>query len=410
MLKKFLSREIYLNKLLPFVGTDLIKVITGQRRVGKSFILFQLMDEIRKKDPSANILYINKELYEFDHLNTYRDLMEHIKSHKQNESLCYIFIDEIQDIADFEKALRSLQAEGGYDIYCTGSNAKLLSGELSTFLSGRYIEVHIYSLTYREFLAFHNLEDTVQSFNKFIRFGGLPYLRNLKLDENIAGEYLKSIYNTIILKDVVERNNIRNVRLLQDLTVFLADNIGSQLSANKIAAYLKSQQINVSTKQILDYLGFLCNAFMVQCIKRADIAGKKIFEIGEKYYYEDLGIRHALVPFRNNDIGKIMENMVAHQLIVNGYQLYVGKLQDKEIDFIAEKNGERLYIQVAYQINLEKTQNRELGNLLDIQDNYPKIIITMDEWETDSTKGIIYCSLRNWLMNFSDGKIENLAR
>ncbi len=398
-MQKFLSRKIYLDRLMPFVETELIKVITGQRRVGKSFILFQLMDEIRKRNPSANILYINKELYEFDHLNTYQDLMEYIKFHQQNKSLCYLFIDEIQDIDGFEKTLRSLQAEGGYDIYCTGSNANLLSGELATFLSGRYIEVHVYSLTYREFLAFHNLEDSVQSLNKFIRFGGMPYLRNLKLEENIAGEYLRSIYNTIILKDVVERNNIRNIRLLQDLTVFLADNIGNQLSANKITAYLKSQQISASTKQILDYLIFLCNAFMVKCIKRADVTGKKIFEIGEKYYYEDLGIRHALVPFRNGDIGKIMENIVSHQLIVNGYQLHIGKMQDKEIDFIAEKNGERMYIQVAYQMDREKTQNRELGNLLAIQDNYPKIIITMDEWDTATTKGIIYCSLRKWLID-----------
>lgn len=398
-MKEFLFREIYLEKIRPFVNTDLIKVITGQRRVGKSYILFQLMDEIRKSVINAQIIYINKELYEFDNINTYKDLMGYIVQHRQKDKLCHVFIDEIQDIAEFEKALRSMQAEGGYDIYCTGSNADLLSGELATFLSGRYVEIRVFSLTYKEFMFFHNLQDSPETLNQYIRFGGMPYLKNLKLNEDIAGEYLKNVYNTIVLNDVIERYHVRNVRLLKDLTVFLADNIGCLLSANRITDYLKSQQVTVSSKQMLEYLGYLTNAFMVDCIKRTDIKGKKIFEIGEKYYFEDLGIRHALVPFRRDDIGKVMENLVCHQLFVDGYNVHIGKLHDKEIDFVAEKNGERIYIQVAYQITSEKTQERELGNLLTIADNYPKIIITMDELETATTKGIIYTSLRKWLVD-----------
>ena len=397
-MRKYIPREIYFNKIKPFIGSDIIKILVGQRRVGKSYIFYQLMDELKKSKPDADIIYINKELFLYDPIKDYKDLIEFIKKTRKNKKLSYLFIDEIQDITDFEKALRSLQAEGGYDIYCTGSNADLLSGEFATYLSGRYIEFRIYSLTYREFLLFHSLSDDTKSFEKYFRFGGLPYLINLQLEEDLVNEYLRSIYNTIILKDVIERHNIRNIRLLKDLTFFLADNIGNRLSAGSISVYQKSQKLKATTKQILSYLESLTNAFFIEKIKRADVSGKRIFEIGEKYYLEDLGLRHTLVPFKGKDIGKVMENIVCHHLLVNGYSVFSGQLADKEIDFIAEKRDERIYIQVAYTINEDKTYLREFGNLLAIKDNYPKYVITMDEYPGANEQGIICKSLRSWLL------------
>lgn len=397
-MKKYIPREIYYNKIKPFIGSDIIKVLVGQRRVGKSFVLYQIMDEIKKNNPDSDVIYINKELFLFDSIKDYSDLINYIQNNRKNTTLCHIFIDEIQDIISFEKALRSLQAEGGFDIYCTGSNADLLSGEFATYLSGRYIEFRIFSLTYREFLNFHRLTDDTKSFEKFFRFGGLPYLINLQLEEDLVNEYLRSIYNSIILKDVIERYNIRNLRLLKDLTLFLADNIGNRLSAGSISVYLKSQKIKATTKQVLSYLDSLTNAFFIEKIKRADISGKRIFEIGKKYYLEDLGLRHTLVPFKAKHIGSVMENIVCHHLLVCGYSVFTGQLADKEIDFVAERKDERIYIQVAHTIIEDKTYQREFGNLLAIRDNYPKYVITMDEYTGDNEQGIICKSLRTWLL------------
>ena len=397
-MEKYIPREIYYNKIKPFIGTDLIKVLVGQRRVGKSYVLYQIMDEIKKADREAEIIYINKELFIFDSIRDYTDLISYIHKNRKKSRQCHVFIDEIQDIKDFEKALRSIQAEGGYDIYCSGSNADLLSGELATYLGGRYIEFRIFSLTYKEFLTFHKLTDNPKSFEKYFRFGGLPYLKNLPLEENIVNEYLRSIYNTIILKDVIERYSIRNIRLLKDLTLYLADNIANRLSAGGISVYLKSQKIVATTKQVLGYLDSLTNAFFIEKIKRADISGKRIFEIGEKYYLEDLGLRHILIPYKTGHIGAVMENIVCNHLLVCGYSVFSGQLADREIDFIAERGAEKIYIQVAYTIAEEKTYQREFGNLLAIKDNYPKYIITLDPYTGANDQGIICKSISTWLL------------
>ena len=232
----YYARMIYLDRIKPFIDTQIIKVLVGQRRVGKSFMLFQLMDYIRGKNANADILYINKELFEFDSLRDYTDLMYYIQKHREGKTgKCYLFIDEVQDIISFEKALRGLLADGRYDIYCTGSNARMLSGELATFLSGRYVEFRIWGLNYSEFMQFHQLEDSDETFSRYYKFGGLPYLVNLPFDEGIVSEYLRGIYNTILLKDIVDRYGIRNVRQLQDLTVYLADTIGNMFSASSIS-------------------------------------------------------------------------------------------------------------------------------------------------------------------------------
>ena len=398
---EFYKRELYLDRIKPFVNTQMIKVLTGQRRVGKSFLIFQLMDYIRLSYPSSALIYINKELFEFDGLKDYSDLVNYVTQKRNNlNDKCFLFIDEVQDITNFEKALRHFFAEGGYDIYCTGSNANMLSGELATYLSGRYIEFKVYSLTYNEFLQFHKLEDSSDSFTKFYKFGGLPYLINLPFNELLVSDYLRSIYDTIILKDVVNRYNIRNVRQLQDLTIYLADTIGNLFSANKISEYLKSQRVDLPPKTILEYLTYLNNAYFVKRLRPADIQGKRQFQIGEKYYFEDLGIRHAIRPFRPNDIGQVLENIVCHHLLVNGYNLSVGRDGDREIDFVGEKDGEKIYVQVAYSVMDPKTYEREFGNLLAIKDNYPKMVITMDELEGSSYEGIKQIPIRKFLRDF----------
>ena len=395
----YYARMIYLDRIKPFIDTQIIKVLVGQRRVGKSFMLFQLMDYIRGKNANADILYINKELFEFDSLRDYTDLMYYIQKHREGKTgKCYLFIDEVQDIISFEKALRGLLADGRYDIYCTRSNARMLSGELATFLSGRYVEFRIWGLNYSEFMQFHQLEDSDETFSRYYKFGGLPYLVNLPFDEGIVSEYLRGIYNTILLKDIVDRYGIRNVRQLQDLTVYLADTIGNMFSASSISEYLKSQRIDLTPKMILEYLGYLENAFFVRRVRPVDIQGKKQFRIGEKYYFEDLGIRHVLRPFRPNDIGQVLENVVYHHLMVCGYTVHVGRDGDREVDFVAERDGEKLYVQVATSVMEQKTWEREYGNLLGIRDNYPKIVVTLDPLEGASFQGIRQIPVRRFLL------------
>jgi predicted AAA+ superfamily ATPase len=399
--RNYLPRDLYFSQIEPFVGKGLIKVLTGQRRVGKSYLLFQVMDTINKFDPEAEIIYIDKEDYQFDSIRTYNDLMSYLKSARKKIGKCYLFIDEIQDIANFEIALRSLHDDPDWDIYCTGSNATLLSGELATYLAGRFIQIRIYSLTYTEYLRFHQLSDSPESFQKYIKYGGMPYLVNVQQEDRIVYEYLSNVLDTIVLRDVVSRYNIRNIHFLRDLIHYLADSVGSIVSAKRISDYLKSQQINLSTKLVLEYLIYLESVYFFDRVQRTEIGGKKIFEIGDKFYFEDLGIRHSMIPFQQNDIGKVLENVVYHHLKANGYKVFVGKDGVKEIDFVAEKNGNKIYIQVAYMIVDEKTHEREFGNLLAIQDNFPKMVVSMDEMATGNFKGIEHLTIRKFLLEFN---------
>jgi len=396
----YIPRPHYLKRIEPFINKDLIKVIVGQRRVGKSYFLYQIMDTIKKKNPEANIVYINKELYEFDAIKNYHDLINYVQSKTSNTSKNYLFIDEIQDIDQFEKALRSLQAEGDYDLYCTGSNAKLLSGDLATFLSGRYYELKIFSLSYPEFLSFHQLDNSSETFLSYIKYGGLPYLKNLKLEDQLIYDYLKNVYNTIILKDVVARYQVRNVAFLENLIKYLADNIGNMLSAKRISDYLKSQRINISPNIVLNYLSYLTSAFFVFKVPRAEIAGKKIFEVGEKYYFEDLGLRHTIIGYQQRDINKMLENLVYNHLVISGYQITVGQMGTKEVDFIGTRNDEKLYVQVTYLIPDETAWQREFGNLLEIKDNFPKMVVSMDEMIGKQHEGISHIHIRDFLAEY----------
>lgn len=394
---KYKERRDYLQKVQPYMYQNIIKVLVGQRRVGKSVLMLQIMKLVQNEKPDSNLVFINKENLDFEAIKTYNDLVAFAEKNKKAGELNFLFIDEIQDIEDFEKALRHFQTKNEWDIYITGSNAKLLSGELATFLSGRYIEIKIFTLSFNEFLAFHGLNNNNESLLKYIRYGGLPYLINLELKDNIVFDYLKNIYAAILYKDIIARHNIRNVGFLDRLVLFIADNTGSIVSAKSINEFLKSQKILISNNIILDYLGYLSDAFFLAKVKRNDLKGKKILEFGEKYYFEDLGIRHAIGGYKNDDINKILENLVYLHLAFCGYEVTVGKLLDKEIDFVADKADRRIYVQVAFSIPNQKVKDREFGNLLSINDNFRKIVVTMDEFQVDSYQGIEHIHIRKFL-------------
>ena len=394
--KELKKRDAYISRIKPFINKNLIKVLTGQRRVGKSYLLFQLMQEIEKLEHDANLIYINKEDLNFDFIRNAQDLNNYILSLTVDAKKNYIFIDEIQDIVEFEKALRSLFLNENNDIYITGSNANMLSGELATYLSGRYIEFNIMSLSYPEFLQFHQIENNDESLNKYFLYGGLPYLINLPLNNQVF-EYLKSIYSTIVYRDVVSRYNIRNTALLERLIVFLADNIGNIFSAKRISDFLKSQQTNTSPNQIQQYTEQLANSFLLHKVSRYDIKGRRIFEIGEKYYFENTGIRNILIGYRPDDLGKVLENAVYNHLLYKGWEVKVGVFERYEIDFVCQRNGESMYIQVALRLNEQKTIEREFGSLLHINDNYPKYVITYDQFSGNSYQGIQHINIRDFL-------------
>jgi predicted AAA+ superfamily ATPase len=399
-MKKYILRKDYIDKIQPFIDKQLIKVIVGQRRVGKSYILYQVMDFIKKIHPNANIIYIDKELFEFDFIKNYEDLIKYVNENIKRNKKTYLFLDEIQEINQFEKALRNWSNQPAFDIYCTGSNAKMLSGELSTLLGGRYIEIKVYSLTYLEFLEFHNLENSKESFFSYIKYGGLPFLKNLELTENVVFDYLINVYNTILYKDIISKYQIRNVTFLENLVRFLADNVSSLLSAKKISDFLKSQNISISPNIVLDYLSYLTSSYFIYKVQRSEVGGKKIFEIGEKYYFEDLGLRHTIVGFNIKDINKVLENLVYSHFAALSYKITVGKLNNKEIDFVCSKENKTIYVQVAYLITEASTVEREFSNLLAIQDNYPKMVISMDDILNTDYKGIEHFNIIEFLTHF----------
>ncbi len=380
-----IERTLYLEKIKPFIGKSLIKVLIGQRRVGKSCLLLQIKKIISDTYPDTQIVYINKELHEFANIKNSTDLFDYVKGNVDESKKVALFIDEIQDIEEFEIALRDYVTRSNFDIYCTGSNSNMLSSDIATVLSGRYVEIKVYSLSYSEYLLFNNEIDSLEAFNNYMQYGGLPYLRYLGNEDQVVYEYLKNIYNTILLKDVISRFKIRNVNFLENLILFIADNTGSIVSSKKISDYLKSQKINISTQVVIEYLKYLESSLLILKVKRSGIVGKKIFEIGEKYYFEDIGIRNSIVGYRINDIHKILENIVFHHLLIAGYVVTVGVEKQKEIDFVAQKGSERIYIQVAYLLNSDKTIDREFGNLIDIDDNYPKYVVTMDNINESAT-------------------------
>lgn len=392
-------RQSYLDKIERYLGKDTIIILTGQRRVGKSYLLRMFRDKVCN-DEHANVIFIDKEKHEFDDIKNYRDLNAYIDENRNHSKTNYILVDEIQDIEDFEKSVRSYYEEPDVEIIVTGSNSKMLSSDLSTLIGGRYKEIYIQALSYKEFMQFHQLPDSDDTLAKYIWYGGLPGLLKMGLDEQDVREYQTDVYHTVLLKDVIMRNQIRNVPFLENLVHFLADNTGKIISANSIAKYMKSQGDNITSTVIINYMKFLCDAYFIHKVNRYDIHGKKLFESNDKFYFEDNGLRNALAGgTREGDIEKVIENIIYNHLIRLGYEVSVGQLQAGEIDFVCTKpNGQRFYVQASYIIADETTREREFGNLRAIKDNYPKYVISMTPLVSrQDSAGITHLHLRRFL-------------
>lgn len=394
-----IERPLYLNKIFKNLERNAVIILTGQRRVGKSYLLRSLRNKLREISDN-NIIFIDKEKKEFDTILTYSDLNAFIDKNRKKRVKNFVLIDEVQDIENFEKTLRSYYEEEDMELIVTGSNSKMLSSELSSIIGGRYKEIYIQSLNYDEFLTFHNLPDDDESLSKYLRYGGLPGLMKTGLQEDDVLEYQADVLNTVLLKDIILRHQIRNVSFLQNLIHYLADNTGKLISASNLAKYMKSNNNTVSVGVILNYLSYVCESFIAKKVNRYDIHGKRLLDSNEKFYFQDIGIRNSLLRgSRMFDIEKVIENAVYNHLIFMGYYVTVGQLRNKEIDFIANKNGkEPIYIQVAYLIAGEETYRREFGNLQEIKDNYPKYVISMSPLTDNSNEGgIRHISLRRFL-------------
>ncbi len=398
---KTILRQAYIARIEKYLDKDTIIILTGQRRVGKSSVLRLFRDKVASNE-SNNTIYIDKEKHAFDGIRTYQDLNAYIDEHRDESKMNYILIDEVQDIEEFERSVRSYYEEPDVELVITGSNSSMLSSELSSKIGGRYKEIYVQALSYEEFLVFHNLADSDDALSKYIQFGGLPGLIRYGLDEQDSREYQMDVYNTVLLKDVIMRNQIRNVPFLENLVRFLADNAGKLISANSIARYMKAQGESITSTAIINYIKFLCESYMLHKVNRYDIHGKRLFESNDKFYFEDNGIRNALCGgSRQGDVEKVMENVIYSHLIRLGYEVTVGQLQAGEIDFVCTKpKGERIYIQASFIIADDATYEREFGNLRAIKDNYPKYVISLTPLLSRADdNGITHLHLREFLKN-----------
>ena len=398
---EIIARKHYADKVDSWIGKGNIIVLVGQRRVGKSCVM---KDFIRRheEEADANIIYVDKEKRKFGFIKNHEDLGLYIDEHFVEGKHNYILIDEIQDIEEWERAVISYHTEEQTDVIITGSNSKMLSGEISTKLSGRYIEIPVQSLSYNEFLTFHQLTDSDDSLRAYLNYGGLPGLRSVGLqDDEQVWDYLRSVFNTVILKDVVERHSIRNIPFLNNLIVFLADTVGKLSSATSISKFMKSEKIDISTNIILDYTAYFSEAKLIDAVRRYDIHGKKLLDSSRKIYFGDVGLRNLIAGGeRESDIEKVIENAVYHHLLHLGYQVFVGDLRAGEIDFVCKKPNEVKYVQAAYLIDSDETRRREFGRLQEIRDNYQKYVISMTPLVVRRDhEGIQHIGLREFLAN-----------
>lgn len=398
---EIIVRKSYLSHIISHLNRGMMIILVGQRRVGKSFMLRQLCSWLNENRPNAAVVYVNKELLEFDNITDARKLYDYVSPRFNSAGENYLLIDEVQDIDGYEDALRSLHAEDRCQIVATGSNAYVFSSELSTRLGGRYVEIPIYSLSYREFLEFHRLTDSDDSLNDFLRIGGLPGLRLYDVKDEIhVRDYLQGVYNTIMMRDVISREQIRNVPFMENLSRFIADNDGKLISTSSIVKFMRSQGDKVSDAVTSAYIGHLCKALVINPVARYDIRGKKLFELIYKYYFADHGIRNYLCGFNiRSGIEKIMENVVYLHLLGQGFKVDVGILRAGEIDFVATRGDKRIYVQVTYLLASDETIAREFGNLAAIKDNYPKYVVSMDPVTggLDDYPGIQHLHLRSFL-------------
>lgn len=400
------DRDIYVERIIPFISTPVIKIISGLRRIGKSYFLRQIEAHLRKTGtPKKNMLFVDKESLDFEEIAAYRDLNSLAKRHfKGVKGKKYLVVDEVQEIIEWEKAVTSILRQEDVDIYLTGSNARLLSSELATHLSGRYVEIPMYSLGFSEFLTFrdHQRESIEKEFQRFLRYGGFPAIHHFSLEDEIVYQYVNSIYNTVLLKDVVKRHQIRNVQLLENIVRFVFDNIGNVFSAKRIADYLKSQQLRVGVETIQNYIRFLESAYLIHKAPRYDMKGKRFLEIYDKYFLGEIGIRHSVMNYRDSDISGILENVVFLELKRQGFNVFVGKLGAREIDFVATRGEAKIYVQVAYLLSDTKTIEREFGVLQDVKDNYPKYVVSTDKLFPEDHQGIRHANIIDFLVHFRD--------
>lgn len=397
---EILQRPEYLAQVQHYFGKETIIVLTGQRRVGKSYVLMALRDLLLEAD--GNVIYINKEKKDWDDIVTYKDLNEYIEGKYVPDKRNYILIDEVQEIKEFEKSVRHWRTEPHTDLVLTGSNAETLSSDLSTLLAARYHEVYIQALTYKDFIRFHKLEEGDDTLSLFITAGGLPGLVKYDIhDENEVYSYAQDVLNTALVKEIILKHKIRNVPFLYNLVRFLADSTGKPVSATSISNYMKGQKSPVSIELVLKYLKYLCDAYIVTEVPRFDIRGKKLLQTNSKYYFEDNGIRNSCLDTnRDRDIEKVIESIIYHQLIHDGYKVNVGQLLAGEVDFVCVKDKHRVYIQASYIIGNDETRKREFGALKGIADNYPKYVISMTPLVTRTDdEGIQHISLREFLKN-----------
>ena len=397
------ERKRYIEKIIPFIEKPIIKVITGIRRCGKSTLLKQIVQLLENRNvANEQIIHINMELMEFDGLKNYRDLYTYIQERQTKTNLkYYVFIDEVQEVEDWEKAINSLLAEEKSDIYISGSNARLLSSELATLLSGRYVEFKMYSLVFSEFLAFSlkNDFDNEKQFNQFLKFGGFPGLHHMELDDTVIRQYLQSIYNSVLLKDVIVRNNIRDAAMLDVISKYLIDNSGKITSAKSISDFMKSQKRKVSVDTVLNYIRFSCDALLFEKVERYDLKGKRLLETYEKYYMADIGLRFATLGYTPDSISAQLENIVYLELKSRDYTITIGKLDDLEIDFIASKGNERIYIQVCTQLTNDKVVEREYRSLEMVKDSFPKYVLSLDKGFETSRNGIKWMNIVDFLLS-----------
>lgn len=398
-----IKRERYMQQIRPFMGNELIKVLTGIRRSGKSVMLNLLKDELREQGiPETQFIAFSFESLANAKYCTSRALYEELtKRISAVSGKSYLFFDEIQEVTDWEKCINSARVDFNCDIYITGSNAKLLSGELATCLGGRYVEFVIYPFSFEEYLECRRSDEPqlvlAEEFKNYIALGGMPFLANLQGNRAASLQYLRDVYSSVVLKDVVKRNNIRDVDLLERIITYVLENVGHTFSARSISNYFKSENRKVAPETVLNYIKACCDAYLFFKLSREDIAGKKILAVNEKYYAADHGLREAVYGGNTRDMDQLLENIVCVELIRRGYAVTIGKVGEKEVDFVAHRGNDKLYIQIAYLLGSQETIEREFGSYAGIRDNYPKYVVSMDEFDM-SRDGIKHRNIRDFLL------------
>jgi predicted AAA+ superfamily ATPase len=384
-------REGYLGKIRPFIGKDIIKVLTGLRRSGKSVLLEQIRDEIG----SANTVFLNFEDLGNQHLCEYNALHDYVcRRIGGSKEKFYLFFDEIQEADGWEKAINSLRVKFNADIYITGSNSRLLSGELATYIAGRYVSFVVYPFSYSEFKQVSERF----TFNDYIKYGGMPFLSSMTFEPEVSKSYLRDIFNSVVLKDIVKRNNIRDVDILERIIAYALANVGKSFSATSIAKFIKAERRTIAPETILNYLKACEEAYLLYRLKSQDINGKKLLKVNEKYYAADHGLREAVVGANLQNAEIVLENIVGLELLRRGYKVSVGRVGEREIDFVGEKDSGKIYVQVCYLLNDESTVNREFGSLLEIKDNYPKYVLYKEGSFSGNYEGIPAVRVEDWVM------------